>query len=110
MDVHVRGPVTTGLRRRGVDVLTAQQDGTTRWTDERLLNRAAELARVLFTQDDDLLQEAATRQRRGQAFGGVIYAHQQNITVRQTIEDLELIAKVSEPEELANRVTYLPLR
>ena len=43
-------------------------------------------------------------------YSPVIYAHQQNITMRQTIEDLELIAKVCEPEELENRVWYLPLR
>ncbi len=110
MDVHVRRPVTTGLRRRGVEVITAQDDGTTRLADDKLLDRAHQLNCVLFSQDDDLLEEAATRQRKGVAFAGVIYAHQQNVTVRQTIEDLELMAKACEPEELANRVTYLPLR
>ena len=110
MDVHVRRPVTTGLRRREVEVMTAQEDGTSQWDDDELLDRAMEVGRVLFTQDDDLLQEAARRQRRGRAFAGVIYAHQQNITVRRTIEDLELIAKVCEPEELANRVVFLPLK
>ena len=109
MDVHVRRPVTTGLRVREVDVLTAQEDGTTRWDDPDLLDRALELERVLFTQDDDLLNEAALRQRSGKAFAGVIYAHQQNITVRRSIEDLELLAKACEPEELANRVVFLPL-
>lgn len=110
MDVHVRRPVTTGLRRREVEVMTAQEDGTSQWDDDELLDRAMEVGRVLFTQDDDLLQEAARRQRRGQAFAGVIYAHQQNITVRRTIEDLELLAKVCEPGELANRVVFLPLK
>ena len=110
MDVHVRRPVTTGLRRREVEVMTTQEDGTSQWDDDELLNRAMEVGRVLFTQDDDLLQEAARRQRRGEAFAGVIYAHQQNITVRRTIEDLELIAKVCEPAELANRVVFLPLK
>lgn len=110
MDVHVRRPVTTGLRRRGVDVLTAQDDGTARWDDDELLDRALELGRVLFTQDDDLLNEAAKRQRTGKEFAGVIYAHQQNITVRRTIEDLELVAKACELEEVENRVCYLPLR
>ena len=110
MDVHVRRPVTTGLRRREVDVTTAQEDGMSRSDDDELLDRAMEVGRVLFTQDDDLLQEAARRQRRGQAFAGVIYAHQQNITVRRTIEDLELIAKVCERDELANRVVFLPLK
>ena len=110
MDVHVRHPVTTGLRRREVEVLTAQEDGTSRWDDDEVLDRAMEVGRVLFTQDDDFPQEAAKRQRRGQQFAGLIYAHQQNITVRRTIEDLELIAKACEPEELANRVVFLPLK
>lgn len=68
------------------------------------------MARVLFSQDDDLLMEAARRQRRGNSFGGVIYAHQQNITVRQSIDDLELLAKACDPQELANRVVFLPLK
>ena len=110
MDVHVRKPVTTGLRLRGVEVLTAQEDGAERLDDPELLDRALALGRVLFTQDDDLLAEAALRQRRGTPFAGVIYTHQHHITVRQTIEDLELLAKVCEPEELANRVVFLPLR
>lgn len=58
MDVHVRRAVTEGLRLRGVDVLTAQEDGTRRLADPLLLDRANELGRVLFTQDDDLLREA----------------------------------------------------
>jgi hypothetical protein len=110
MDVHVRRPVITGLRMRGVEVLTAQEDGTAIWDDPDLLDRALELGSVLFSQDDDLLMEAARRQRRAIGFAGVIYAHQQNITVRQSIEDLELIAKACNPEELANRVVFLPLK
>lgn len=43
MDVHVRRAVTNGLRLRGVDVITAQEDGTARWSDDRLLDRAGEL-------------------------------------------------------------------
>ena len=33
MDVHVPGAVTRALRLRGVDVLTAQEDGTDEWED-----------------------------------------------------------------------------
>jgi hypothetical protein len=110
MDVHVRRSVTTALRLRGVHVLTAQEDGTARWDDGPLLDRATELGRVLFSQDEDLLIEAASRQAQGQPFAGVIYAHQQNVTIRRCLDDLELLAKVCEPLELANRVVYLPLR
>jgi predicted nuclease of predicted toxin-antitoxin system len=110
MDVHVRRAVTTGLRLRGVDVLTAQGDGAGEFADSRLLDRATELGRILFTQDDDLLSEAARRQETKESFAGVIYAHQLNVTVGQCIEDLELIAQASEPEEWMNQVAYLPLK
>jgi hypothetical protein len=63
----------------------------------------------LFSQDNDLLREATTRQRNGVPFGGVVYAHQLAITVGQTIRDLDLLTKVYEPEDIENRVEYLPL-
>jgi uncharacterized protein with PIN domain len=109
MDVHVHRAITNGLRIRGVDVLTAQQDGFRQASDTRLLDRATELGRVLVSQDDDLLAEAKQRQVEGVGFAGVIYAHQMRITIGQCVHDLELIAKLAEPEELANRVEYLPL-
>lgn len=109
MDVHAKRAVTDGLRRRGADVLTAQEDGTTRLNDSDLLDRATSLARVLFSQDDDLLREATKRQESGTPFAGVVYAHQLSITVGQTIHDLEWIAKIYEPEDIESRVEFLPL-
>jgi predicted nuclease of predicted toxin-antitoxin system len=110
MDVHVRRAVTEGLRTRGVDVLTAQEDGAGEYGDPGLLDRATELGRVLFTQDDDLLREATARQQSGTAFAGVIYAHQLNVTVGQCVDELELITKVSDAEEWLNHLTFLPLK
>jgi len=109
MDVHVRRQITVGLRLRGVNVLTAQDDGSDRLPDTELLDRATILGRVLFSQDSDLLAEATERQRSGQAFAGVIYAPQLAITIGQAISDLELIAKVYDPADIANRVEFLPL-
>jgi hypothetical protein len=43
MDVHVPLPITRGLLRRGVDVLTAQEDQATRLSDPELLRRAGNL-------------------------------------------------------------------
>jgi len=51
MDVHVPLPITEGLRRRGIDVLTSHDDGADQLPDEALLARATELGRILFTQD-----------------------------------------------------------
>ena len=109
-DVHVRQAVTDGLRLRDVDVLTAQEDQMREEDDPVLLDRAMELERVVFTQDKDFLVEAHFRQQTGQPFLGVIYAHQLNVTVGQCVDDLELIAKAGEPEDLAGRVEYLPFK
>lgn len=109
LDVHVRRAVANGLRLRRVDVLTAQEDGAQRFEDSELLDRAHVLARVLFTQDDDLLREAVRRQQSGVAFAGVIYAHQLNITIGRCVSDLELIAKATDAEEWLNSIAYLPL-
>ena len=109
MDVHVPAAITDGLRLRGVDVLTAQEDRADRLADDALLDRAEERGRVLFSQDADLLREAAVRQRTNRAFAGVIYAHQLNATIGQCVEDLDLIAKACDPRDLAGQVTYIPI-
>jgi predicted nuclease of predicted toxin-antitoxin system len=109
MDQHVPRAITNGLRLRGVDVLTAQEDGTSALDDASLLDRATALKRVLFTQDDDLIIEAANRLREGISFYGVIYAHQLRVSVGMCVRDLEMIAKAGEPEDIINDVQFLPL-
>src|SRR5687768_15055802 len=109
MDHHVPKAITVGLRLRGMDVLTAHEDGADQLDDDLLLKRAHELKRALFTQDDDLLVEAAKRQREGIPFSGVIYGHQLRVTIGVCIQDLEMIAKDGELEDLENRVVFLPL-
>lgn len=109
MDVHVPSAVVTGLRRRGVEVVTSQEDGTREFDDEALLARATELNRILFTQDDDLLQIAAAWQQSGREFPGIVFAHQLGPGIGVVIEDLELLARCADPDELRNRVWYLPL-
>ncbi|MEG4577707.1 hypothetical protein QUA56_34335 [Microcoleus sp. N3A4] len=74
-----------------------------------ILDRATDLQRVVFTQDEDFLAIANHRQQEEVNFAGVIYAHQQNVTFGDCIRDLEIIAKVNEPEDLVNCVQYLPL-
>jgi predicted nuclease of predicted toxin-antitoxin system len=109
MDHNVPRAIAIGLRLREVDVVTAYEDGASLLTDPELLDRAGELGRVLFTQDDDLLVEAAKRQKETVFFRGVIYAHQLGVSIAACIRDLEMISRVGEPEDLFNRVEYLPL-
>lgn len=109
MDHHVPRPITVGLRIRGVDVLTAHEDNSHELADPDLFDRAGELGRVLFTRDDDLLVEANRRQQEVIFFHGVIYAHQLRVSIGGAIHDLELIAKVGEPEDFIGTGQFLPL-
>lgn len=108
MDHHVDIDITEGLRRRGIDVLTAFEDGASAWSDERLFERALALGRVLFTQDDDFLAIAARWTQAGRDFAGLVYAHQLDISIGQAVNDLELIARAYDPEDMRNRVEFLP--
>ena len=89
MDVHVPRAVTTALRLRSIDVLTAQQDGA---------------AQCDVSQDQDLLREGVRRLRAGEDFSGIVYAHQMRVTIGQMVEDLELIATATSKEEWWDRI------
>ncbi len=110
MDEHVPAAITEGLRLRGVDVLTVQEDGRRKTDDDRLISRAGEMGRLLFSRNQDMLRHAERRQRLGIGFGGVVYAHQRNVSIGRCISDLEFICMAGNPEDFANRVEYLPLR
>lgn len=108
MDVHVPRAITNGLKRRGVQVTTAQEDGTAELDDPLLLTRATELGCALYTQDDDLLAEAHRRQTVGESFGGVIYSHQLRSPIGKCIDDLDPIAQTFDADDLRNLVEFIP--
>ncbi len=108
MDHHVHAGITRELRARGVDVVTAYEDNHHEVDDTTLLDRASTLGRVLFSQDEDLLREAALRQAQGVPFAGVIYA-QQSVHIGRIINDLEIIVQAGVVEDTVNDVIYVPL-
>src|SRR5215212_8851006 len=109
MDESVEGQIVRGLGRRGIDVLTVQEDGRGGSPDPEVLDRAGELRRIAVSRDDDFLREAVRRQRSGETFVGVIYAHKQRVSLGRCIEDLELLAQAGSPEDFSGRIYYLPL-
>ena len=110
MDVHIPAAITDGLRRSGLDVLTSQEDQTRTASDDDLLERASSLGRLLFTYDEDFLTLAAAWQRAGKHFSGLIHSAQTGMSIGSTIADISLIAEVCAADEVADRVTYLPLK
>ena len=110
MDTCVESAITNGLRARGVDVLTTQEDGHSETPDPLVLDKAGELGRVVFTRDADFLREGVRRQRTGIRFAGVIYAHQTRVPIGRCIEVLREIAETRSEEEVVNSVTHVSRR
>jgi len=108
-DHHVPRAVEVGVQQRGIDVLTLEADGTANRDDAFLLQRATDLGRVVFTQDRDFLVPAADWQKTRRDFTGMVYAHQLRITSGTAIRDLVLIASLTHPDDMRNRVEFLPL-
>lgn len=110
MDHHIHASITEGLRRRGIEVLTAFEDGRAATDDEALLERATVLGRILVSQDDDVLRIAARWQSSARRFSGVAFAIQQHIEIGRTIEYLELIAHLKTADEMRNHIEYIPAK
>ncbi len=108
MDHHVHGAITQGLRQRGVDVLTAYEDGASQFDDERLLERATQLGRSLFSQDVDLLAIAHRWLQVGREFAGLVFGPQTALTISQGVRDLELIARVFDPPDKLDHIEFIP--
>jgi predicted nuclease of predicted toxin-antitoxin system len=102
MDEHVPRAVTDGLRRRGVDVLTAQEAGLREADDEQQLAFASREGRVIFTQDADLLRLHAA----GRPHHGIVYVPQQT-TIGYVVRGLMLIYDILSSEDMIDHVEFL---
>jgi hypothetical protein len=109
-DVHVPGPITRQLRSRGVDVLTAQEDEHETAPDHAILERAASLGRLVFTQDVRFRILAEQWQQNGRYFPGLLFGPQLAGSIGAYIDDLALIAIASDPDEWQNVVQFLPFK
>ncbi len=102
LDEHVPRAVTEGLRRRGVDVLTAREAGMLQAKDEQHLAFALSEGRVIVTQDADFLRLHAA----GRPHAGIVYVPQQT-AVGTIVRGLMLIYDILSPEDMANHVEFL---
>lgn len=102
MDEHVHKAVTEGLRRRGVDVLRAQDAGMMAASDRMHLDFAAKEGRVIFTQDADFLglHDAGISHR------GIVYAPQQT-PIGRILRGLMLVYDVLTPDDMADHAEFI---
>jgi hypothetical protein len=103
MDQHFPGPASQGLRRHGVDVLTAQEAGNCGLPDADQLAFATAQERVMVTFDTDylLLHQA------GVQHAGIAWCQEQKHGIGQLIQALLLIHGVLDRPSMCNHVEYL---
>ncbi len=102
LDEHVHPAVASGLRQRGVDVLTAQQAGMLSASDEEHLALSAQDHRVIVTQDEDFLRLHAA----GRLHDGIVYAPQ-HTGVGHFVRHLMLVYDLLSAEEMKNHIEFL---
>jgi hypothetical protein len=110
-DKCVHGAIVRGLRRRvpDLDLITVDEAGLATTPDPDVLEWAATHGRVLVTQDvNTLIGFALDRVRAGQPMPGVVVCGK-SVTIGQAIDDLELIACCSDPDDFRDQVKFLPL-
>jgi hypothetical protein len=98
MDQHYPAPVTQGLRRLGIDVVTVQEAGRCGLSDADQLAFAAAAERVTVTFDSDYL---ALHQ------SGIAWCPQQKYGIGMLIQLLELLHDVADRDQMRDRVEYL---
>lgn len=99
--------IAEGLKRRGVEALSARDAGNLGLTDEQQLAYAQALNMVLFTHDEDFLKIAHERQATGQSHSGIIYVHQQKLNLGEIIRRLKLITELLTENDFLNHIEFL---
>jgi len=101
-DESVNIAIVEGLKRRGVNAFSARDLGKLCQTDEEQLKIANQNQAVIFTHDVDFIKIAINKNHPG-----IIYVHQQKLTIGECIKRLKTITETKTPQELQNQIIFL---
>jgi len=90
-DMDIAVPVVHFLRRHGVDVLSAREEGWGALTDSQSLARAHAMGRFVLTHDADF---GTLAMHRGEPLTGIVYLHPGGRPPAQVIADLQALLAV----------------
>jgi hypothetical protein len=107
VDECVDQRIVAGLRRRGVDVVTAADAGLLSASDEEHLARAASLGRPIVTSDQDFLLLARTWIERDEIFPGLIFV-QSGTRVGEAVTAIFLLVNVLDATDMVNWIEWVP--
>jgi predicted nuclease of predicted toxin-antitoxin system len=92
------------------EVLVVQESVYAGAPDEMVIQLAIEQNRVIVTGDrNTLIGAAASAMRGGKTLPGVVVVGSGRLSPGEAAEQLALLAVAAAPDELTNRITFLPL-
>jgi hypothetical protein len=106
-DECVDGRILAGLRRRGIDITTADEQGLLSADDVQHVARAAELGRCLVTSDRDFLVIASNLLSRELFFPGLFFI-QSHAKVGEAVRALAEAALFRDPVDMKDRIDWIP--
>jgi predicted nuclease of predicted toxin-antitoxin system len=87
-DMDIAVPVVHFLRRHGVDVLSAREEGWGALTDSQILARAHAMGRFVLTHDADF---GTLAMHRGEPLTGIVYLRPGGRPPAQVMADLQAL-------------------
>jgi predicted nuclease of predicted toxin-antitoxin system len=103
LDENVDPAIAHGLRNRGVDVTTSDDQGLNSADDDAHLRFGQAEGRVIVTHDEDFLKLAAD----GASHAGIAYCHIEARTIGEIVRYLDLMADCLTPEDMHDRVEFI---
>jgi hypothetical protein len=105
-DEHVKQQIVEGLRRRGMDVVTAQEKKLRHTDDELLLQAATEEGRLMLTNDPDFLRIHHEWMLQGKSHTGIVF-WEQTLAIGKAVRGILKYVQKTSPADAANYVHYL---
>ena len=99
--------IVAGLKRRGIDASSARDSGNLGLSDQEQLTYAYGKHVVIFSHDDDFLRLAHQWVQQNRPHSGIIYVHQEKLSLGECIRRLEEIALLYEHKDFLNHIEFL---
>jgi predicted nuclease of predicted toxin-antitoxin system len=105
-DEHVEAAIVDGLRKHGMDVVTAQERGLRNTDDEILLATATAEGRLMVSRDKDFLRHHNDWMSAGQNHAGIVFLRPR-LSIGEAIRRILHYASSTSPADAANVLKFV---
>lgn len=99
-DEHIKKGISEGVKRRGVEIYTVEDEGIKGKSDEALLQFAKQKNRVILTNDSDFLEI--------EDHPGILYITTQYASIGEIIKEVVRHVDQYTKEEFEDTIFYIP--